>query len=66
MVERLTMRYIGEMRIRIASTGEGAADLVEKLDHQLAQQVADFIREKLGIGPHKEHPWAGKGKVARK
>lgn len=66
IVERMSMKFVGEMRIRLGTTGEGSAELVDKLDHHAAQRIADLVREIIGIGPQKEHPWAAKGKLSRK
>lgn len=66
IIDRMTHRFVGELRIRMGSTGEGAATIVDRIDHELEQSIIAQLRAHLGIDATKAHPWSGKARFAKK
>jgi hypothetical protein len=60
------MTLVQRLRVSLALTGDGATELVDKLDHQAAREIEKLLCTRLGVEMEKEHAWGGFGQERKK
>ena len=56
IVQGLTKKYVGQLRVQISSTGDDAHLLVDRMGREFGRGIEEYVCKYLGL-KMEAHPW---------